>query len=50
MTPTALRVAAHRLRKRYREQLKKEVAKTVAEGETVNDELSELLCAFGCVG
>jgi len=48
MTSTALRVAVHRLRKRYRELLKKEVSKTVTEGETVNDELSELLAAFGC--
>jgi RNA polymerase sigma-70 factor (ECF subfamily) len=46
ITSTALRVAVHRLRKRYRELLKKEVGKTVAEGETVNDELSELLAAF----
>ncbi len=50
MTSTALRVAVHRLRKRYRELLKKEVARTVAEGETVDSELAELLAAFGCAG
>lgn len=48
MSPTALRVAVHRMRKRYRQLLKKEVGKTITEGDSVESEFAELLAAFGC--
>jgi RNA polymerase sigma factor (sigma-70 family) len=39
----ALRVAVHRLRKRYRELFREEIAHTLAEGENVDAELRHLL-------
>jgi RNA polymerase sigma-70 factor (ECF subfamily) len=42
----AVKVAAHRLRKRYREVLKAEVAGTVEDPLQVGDELQALLAAF----
>ena len=39
----ALRVAVHRLRKRYRELFHEEVAHTLAEGESVEEELKYLM-------
>jgi RNA polymerase sigma factor (sigma-70 family) len=39
----ALRVAVHRLRKRYRELFREEIAHTLAEGENVDTELRHLL-------
>ncbi len=42
----ALRVAAHRLRKRYRELLKNEIAHTLASPESVEAELASLMAAF----
>ncbi len=39
----ALRVAIHRLRKRYRELFREEIARTLAEGESVDEELRHLL-------
>lgn len=47
MTPGAVKVAAHRLRRRYRELLRAEVAQTVERPEEVNDELRDLLAALG---
>ena len=44
--PTALRVAVHRLRKRYRNLLKSEVAKTIAHTDDIQNELTTLLTAF----
>lgn len=44
--PTALRVAVHRLRKRYRALLKDEVAKTTADADSIKDELAILSLAF----
>jgi hypothetical protein len=41
-TESALRVAAHRLRKRYRELLRDEIAHTVATPDEVEDELKYL--------
>lgn len=38
----ALRVAVHRMRRRYRELLREEIARTLSEGESVEDELAEL--------
>ena len=43
----AVRVAVHRLRKRYRELLKDEVAQTLSDPAMVEDELAALLGAFG---
>ena len=47
MTEGALKVAVHRLRKRYRELLRQEVADTLAEGEDVEGEIRELFEALG---
>lgn len=46
----AARVAVHRLRKRFRERFKEEVAATVAPGEDVDDEIRQLLAALGRAG
>ncbi|MDR2981972.1 MAG: hypothetical protein LBV12_06960 [Puniceicoccales bacterium] len=43
----SLRVAAHRLRKRYRELLKDEISQTLAEPGMVDEELRTLLGVFG---
>ncbi|MGL4400170.1 MAG: RNA polymerase sigma factor [Luteolibacter sp.] len=43
----AVRVAVHRLRKRYRELLRHEVAETLADPAMVDRELAVLLGAFG---
>jgi RNA polymerase sigma-70 factor (ECF subfamily) len=40
-------VAVHRLRKRYRELLRNEVADTLADPAMVDEELAVLLGAFG---
>ena len=42
MTEGAVKVAAHRLRKRYRELLREEVAQTVADKDEVEDEMRSL--------
>jgi len=46
MTEAAVRVAAHRLRKRYRTLLRDEIAHTVATPEEVEDELRYLFTAL----
>ncbi len=46
MTEAAVKVAAHRLRRRYRELLRAEVAQTVAEPDLVEAELRELLASL----
>jgi RNA polymerase sigma factor (sigma-70 family) len=43
MSESALRVAIHRLRKRYRELFREEIAHTLAQGESVDEELRHLL-------
>ncbi len=43
----AVRVAVHRLRKRYRELLREEIAQTLADPAQVEDELRSLFAAFG---
>ena len=43
MNENALRVAVHRLRKRYRELFREEIAHTLAEGEDIDTELRYLL-------
>jgi RNA polymerase sigma-70 factor (ECF subfamily) len=47
MDEGAVRVAVHRLRKRYRELLRREVADTLADPAMVDEELAVLLGAFG---
>ena len=42
----AARVAVHRLRRRFREVFREEVAHTVAGAEDVNEELRHLLSAL----
>ena len=42
MSEAAVRVAVHRMRQRYREMLRTEVAQTVEQTEAVNDELEYL--------
>lgn len=46
MTEPAARMAASRLRKRYRELLREEIAQTVATKEDVEDELKRLFTVF----
>lgn len=46
MSDGALRVATHRLRKRYRKVLREEIAKTVADVDDVEDEIRGLFAAF----
>ncbi len=47
MDEGAVRVAVHRLRKRYRELLRSEVADTLSDPAMVDEELAVLLGAFG---
>lgn len=47
MDEGAVRVAVHRLRKRYRELLKEEIAHTLSDPAMVEEELAVLLGAFG---
>ncbi|MGW8256834.1 MAG: hypothetical protein ACWGMZ_05050, partial [Thermoguttaceae bacterium] len=42
----AVKVAVHRLRRRYRKLLKEEIARTVESPDTLEDELRELLAAL----
>ncbi len=46
MTEGAVKVAVHRLRKRYREVLKDEIAQTVSSQEGVEEEINELFKAL----
>lgn len=46
MSEGALRVAVHRLRKRYRNALESEVARTLSNPDTVEDELHSLFAAL----
>jgi RNA polymerase sigma factor (sigma-70 family) len=46
VTEGAVKVAAHRLRKRYRELLRDEIAKTLNEGDSIEDEIRELFQAL----
>ena len=47
MNEGAVKVAVHRLRRRYRELLKEEIAQTVADPAEIDDELRELFSAVG---
>ncbi len=46
MKEGAVKVAVHRLRKRYRQLLRREIAETMAEGEEVDDELRHLFAVL----
>jgi RNA polymerase sigma-70 factor (ECF subfamily) len=46
MTEGAVKVAVHRLRQKYRDALRAEIAQTVASQEDVDDELAVLLAAL----
>jgi RNA polymerase sigma-70 factor (ECF subfamily) len=47
LTDGAVKVAVHRLRQRYRERLREEIARTVGDPEQVDDEIRELFTALG---
>ena len=47
MSEGAVKVAAHRLRKRCRELLREEVAQTVSTADEIDDELRDLFVAVG---
>jgi RNA polymerase sigma-70 factor (ECF subfamily) len=46
MTEGAARVAVHRLRKRYRQRLREEIGRTLADGNLVDDEMGSLFAAL----
>jgi RNA polymerase sigma-70 factor (ECF subfamily) len=46
MSESAVKVAVHRLRSRYRELLRLEIAETVSTPEEINDELRHLFAAL----
>jgi RNA polymerase sigma-70 factor (ECF subfamily) len=50
MSEAAVKTAIYRMRKRYRELLRGEVAQTVANEEQIEDELRELFAAFSSGG
>jgi RNA polymerase sigma-70 factor (ECF subfamily) len=47
MSESAIKVAAHRLRQRYRELLRREVAQTVVDPAEVDDEIGRLFESLG---
>jgi RNA polymerase sigma-70 factor (ECF subfamily) len=47
MNEGAVKVAVHRLRQRFRDLLREEVANTVRAPEEIEDEMRHLLGAFG---
>jgi len=47
MTESAVKVAVHRLRRRYRDLLRERIAQTVASPEDVDDEIRHLFAAIG---
>jgi len=46
MTEGAIKVAVHRLRKRYRQLLREEIAQTVSSEEQIQQEIRDLLTAL----
>jgi len=46
MTEGAVKVAVHRVRRRYRELLRDQIARTVAEPELIDDEIRDLFAAL----
>jgi len=49
MSEGAVKVAAHRLRRRYRELLKEEIAQTVTGPEQVEEEIRALFSVFSAL-
>lgn len=47
LSESAVKVAAHRLRKRYRELLREEIGQTVSDPEQIDDEIRSLFAALG---
>jgi DNA-directed RNA polymerase specialized sigma24 family protein len=47
MSAGAVKIAAHRLRRRYRELLREEIGRTVAEPDQIEDEIRALFAALG---
>ena len=47
ITEGAVKMAAHRLRGRYRQLLRDEIGRTVADPAEVDDEIAALLAAIG---
>jgi RNA polymerase sigma factor (sigma-70 family) len=47
MSEGAVKVAVHRLRRKYRELLRAEIAQTVADPDEIEEELRDLLAALG---
>ena len=47
LTEGAVKMAAHRLRARYRERLREEIARTVADPADVDDEITSLMSSLG---
>lgn len=47
LTEGAVKVAAHRLRQRYRDRLREAIARTVADPAEVDDEIRDLFAALG---
>jgi RNA polymerase sigma factor (sigma-70 family) len=47
MTEGAVKVAVHRLRQRYRELVRQQIAQTVATAEQVDEEIRDLFAALG---
>ena len=47
MTEGAVRIAVHRLRKRYRELLRDEIAQTVTSDDQIDEEIRDLFAALG---
>jgi RNA polymerase sigma-70 factor (ECF subfamily) len=47
MTEGAVRVAIHRLRRRYRELLRDEIAQTVTSDDQIDEEIRDLFTALG---
>ena len=47
LTEAAVKMAAHRLRARYRETLKDQIAETVSSAEEIEEEIRHLFAAFG---
>jgi RNA polymerase sigma factor (sigma-70 family) len=48
ITEGAVRVAIHRLRRRYRELLRDEIAQTVISDDQIDEEIRDLFAALGC--
>jgi RNA polymerase sigma-70 factor (ECF subfamily) len=46
MTPGAVKVAVHRLRQRFRELVRAEIAQTVSRAEEIEDEIRALFAAL----